>query len=105
MSSASRSHIFHPTRQTESDRAGAAADVQKKRVLVEREPVPDVPVEHLRDRRVHLEEGVGRDAERQSKQPLLDVGMSVESDQRAVGAGHRQSREARVEARGREYIW
>lgn len=104
VSSAGDSHIFHPTGQTESDRASAAADVEQQRVLVEGQPVPDVPVEHLCDGGVHLEEGVGRHAEGQSEQPLLDEGLSLESDQRAVGAGHREPREARVERGDEQYI-
>ena len=65
-------YVFHAIRQAESDGSRAAADVQQQRVGPQRQPVADVLVEHLRDGRVDLEEGVWRHAEGEVEELLLD---------------------------------
>ena len=68
---------------------------------MERKPVADVLVQHLRDRRVDLEKRVGRHAEGEVAEPLLDERSALQRDDGAIGAGHGESGEAAVQRRER----
>lgn len=62
---------------------------------MEREPVTNVLVEHLRHRRVDLEKRVGRHAEREIEEALLDERFALQRDDGAIRARHGEAGESK----------
>ena len=62
---------------------------------MEREPVTNVLVEHLRDRRVDLEKRVGRHAEGEIEEAFLDERLALQRDDGAIRARHREAGESK----------
>ena len=64
---------------------------------MERKPVADVLVEHFCDRRVDLEERVGRHPEGEIEEPLFDEGLAFQRDDGTIRARHGESGESKRE--------
>lgn len=62
---------------------------------MERKPVANVLVKHLRHRRVDLEKRVGRHAEREIEEAFFDERLALQRDDGAVRARHGEAGESK----------